>query len=72
MYTVVVKVELDGFCMCCGQKPEITREVTVYPLQLAVGEVLQAPAGWNPTIMPLAQFGAAPEYGNQPSAPPLA
>jgi hypothetical protein len=72
IYTVVVKAEMDGCCMCCGQTPEITREVTVYPMQLPVMEMPQAPVGWNPTIMPLAQFSTLIEEGCKPSAPPLA
>lgn len=58
VYTVVVRAEMDGYCMCCGDAPEITREVTVYPMQLPAGEKLQAPLDWSPTVMPLAHFSA--------------
>jgi hypothetical protein len=71
IYTVVVKAEMAGCCMCCGQIPEITREITVYPMQLPAAEMPQVPYGWNPTIMPFAQFSAASEQGFKPSAPPL-
>lgn len=72
IYTVAVKAVMDGCCMCCGQTPQITREITVYPMQLPVLEMPQAPVGWNPTVMPLVQFKALPEQAGKPSAPPLA
>ena len=67
VYTVVVRAEMDGCCMCCGQAPEIVREVTIYPMQLPGREMPQAPAYWSPTVMPVAQFSAE----CKPSAPPL-
>jgi hypothetical protein len=33
IYTVVVTAKMDGYRICCGQIPEITREITVYPMQ---------------------------------------
>ena len=51
MYTVKVRAEMDNYCMCCGQAPTITREVTVYPVQLPVEEMAHAPVDWSPTVM---------------------
>ena len=70
MYTLTVKAEMNGSCMCCGQAPTISREVTIYHVQILGGEMMQAPAGWNPTVMPVAQFAAAMEHEYNPTAPP--
>ena len=70
MFTLTVKAEMDGNCMCCAHSPVISREVTIYPVQLLGAEIPQAPAGWNPTVMPMTQFTAALEYEYNPTAPP--
>jgi len=34
MYKLTEKAEMDGNCMCCAQPPALSREVTIYPVQL--------------------------------------
>lgn len=70
IYMLRVKAEMDGSCMCCGPAPTLAKEVTIYPVQILGVEMMQAPAGWNPTIMPVAQFAAATEFEYNPTAPP--
>ena len=62
LYTLAVKATMDGICMCCGRAPAVTRAVTIYPVQLPEVAPPQAPAGWNPLVMPLVQFWSAEEY----------
>ena len=52
VYTVEVRAEMAGCFKCYGQVPEITRVVIIYPKQLPVEEVVQAPVGWRPTDVP--------------------
>ena len=52
VYTVEVRVKMAGCFKCYGQVPEITRVVIIYPKQLLIEEVLQAPVGWRPTDVP--------------------
>lgn len=61
-YTFSVRATLDGLCMWCGRPPSMSREVTIYPVQLSAPELPQAPVDWNPLVMPLVQFWSAPEY----------
>lgn len=51
---------------------EITREVTVYPMQLPAAEMPQALYGWNPTIMQFVQFSIASDHDGEQSTPLLA
>jgi hypothetical protein len=45
VYTVVVQAVMDGCFMCCGDTPEIKKEVTIYPPQLHEMEVPQPSIG---------------------------
>jgi hypothetical protein len=60
LYQVTISADVDGMCMCGGQAPEVRKDVVVYPMQMVPAmAVLQAPEGWHPAVMPLAQFIAA-------------
>jgi len=61
-YTLSVKAAMDGLCMWCGRAPSVSRQVTIYPVQLPTPMPPQAPANWNPLVMPLVQLLSAPEY----------
>lgn len=71
IYALDVQAEMDGNCMCCGQKPKVSREVTIYPLQQVAVELPTVPMGWSPAVMPVVQFAAPLEYQYEPSAPPM-
>ena len=64
IYTLNVQLEMDGHCMCCGQKPMLSREVTIYPVLQDRMEVPIAPIGWSPVVMQ-----EQTECSEQPSAP---
>lgn len=62
LYTIEVKAEMDGSCMCCGDTPKVENIMKIIPNAVIVPSAPEAPPDWNPSVLQPISLQYDPKY----------
>jgi hypothetical protein len=69
MYTNVVGAQMDGTCMCCGDKPSVESVMYIVPNMIIVPTAPpQPPPDWNPQVYSEVRCQYDGKYEEEPTA----
>ena len=69
MYTNEIRADVDGSCMCCGDRPSIQTYMNIIPNIIAAPSAPTAPDDWNPMVLERVNLVCDSRPLIEPSAP---
>ena len=61
-YTIEVRADMDGSCMCCGEQPSIQALMKIVPNIIIALSAPVAPPDWNPSVLDQVNIYYDPQY----------